>query len=76
MLADKTLKEALAEYEAKHDFARQITLPVEDWARYMPRVRWDGGYRWFRSPNVVCLEKYRLLRERAKIGRIDAELRS
>ncbi len=54
--------QALAEYEAEHAFAREITLPVEDRAKYMPGARWDGGYRWFRSPNVVALEKCRLLK--------------
>ena len=23
-----------------------------------------GGYRWFRSPNIVCLERYRRTRKR------------
>ena len=63
MLAGKkSITDELAEYEANHAFARQITMPVEDWARYMPTAKWEGGYRWFRSPNVVCLEKYRMLR--------------
>ena len=64
MLTDrKSIVDELAEYEAKHAFARQITMPVEDRARFMPGARWEGGYRWFRSPKVVCLEKYRLLRQ-------------
>jgi hypothetical protein len=35
------------------------TWPEED--RWMfTSVPWDGQtYRWFRSPNVVCLEQYR-----------------
>jgi hypothetical protein len=57
MAASDRIEKALAEYEAAHEFARQVTLPFEDRARYMPRVTWQGGYRWFRSPNVVCLEK-------------------
>jgi hypothetical protein len=65
--AAKTIEEVLAEYEAEHEFARRITLPVEDRAKYMPRAKWEGGYRWFRSPNVVDLEKCRRLRA---IGRI------
>ena len=22
-------------------------------------AQWDGGFRWFRAKNVVCLEQYR-----------------
>jgi hypothetical protein len=50
--------EALAQYEAAHVFARQSLLPEEDRQLYMPNAPWHGGYRWFRSPNVHCLEKY------------------
>jgi hypothetical protein len=28
--------------------------------KYGP-VKWTGGYRWFQSPNVVCIEKARLV---------------
>jgi hypothetical protein len=58
----KKIADALAEYEAEHEFARSVTLPVEDRAKYMPQAKWEGGYRWFRSPNVVCLEKARRLK--------------
>jgi hypothetical protein len=56
-----TITEALDQYEAAFTFARQLTLPEEDRPTYTA-ARWDGGYRWFRSPNVVCLEKYRHLK--------------
>jgi hypothetical protein len=59
---DKTIEQELAEYEAKHDFARQVTLPWED--RMATTHEWKGGYRWFRSDNVVDLLKVRLLRSR------------
>ena len=37
---------------------QQLTFPEED--RHLhTSAPWDGGYRWFRSPNVICLEKYR-----------------
>jgi hypothetical protein len=56
----RTLQEALAEYEAQHETVRRMSLPVEDKLPFMPRIiRDSGGYRWFRSPNIVCLEKYR-----------------
>jgi hypothetical protein len=29
----------------------------------MDNPKWDGGYRWFKSPNVICLEKAREARE-------------
>jgi hypothetical protein len=66
MTTDKTIAEALSEYEAEHAFARQITLPWEDRVAHMRD--WQGGYRWFRSSNVVCLEKYRRLKASGQIG--------
>ncbi len=65
-----TFADALTQYEAEHAFARQVTLPVED--RKLLQLQFKArecGYRWFRSPNVVCLEKYRRLRaaERERI---------
>jgi len=44
--------------EEGEQFWQQITFPEED--RHLHTSKpWDGGYRWFRSPNVVCLEQYR-----------------
>jgi hypothetical protein len=40
------------------DFMRECTLPVEDWPWDM-RAAWRGGFRWFRSPNIVPIERYR-----------------
>jgi hypothetical protein len=57
---------ALTEYEEEHEFARSILLPEEDRRIFSP-IPWQGGYRWFRSPNVICLEKARRLRA---LGRI------
>jgi hypothetical protein len=39
-------------------FLREWTIPEEDRAKYTSQP-WAGEYRWFRSPNVVCLEHYR-----------------
>jgi hypothetical protein len=61
-----TIAEAIARYDEEHAFARQLTLPEEDRAKFTS-VKSEGGYRWFRSPNVICLEKYRRLRT---LGRI------
>ena len=60
------ISEALAEYEEEHEFARSILLPEED-RRILSPIPWQGGYRWFRSSNVICLEKARRLKA---LGRI------
>jgi hypothetical protein len=41
---------------------RSLTRCEEDRRRLYPGVAWNGGYRWFRSPNVVPLERFKLLR--------------
>jgi len=38
-------------------FLRAYTIPVEDW-HWVTRAKWCGGFRWFRSPNIVPIEKY------------------
>jgi hypothetical protein len=38
-------------------FWRKLVLPQEE--RIRLGIPWHGGYRWFRSPNVVCLEQWR-----------------
>jgi hypothetical protein len=40
-------------------FLRQLVLPEEDRLRLYPTVQWTGGFRWFRSPNVVPIEQWR-----------------
>jgi hypothetical protein len=44
------------EEEEDEDFLRKLVLPQEDCMRL--GVAWTGGWRWFRSSNVVCLEQY------------------
>jgi hypothetical protein len=39
-------------------FFRSVMLPEED-RRRLTSAPWSGGFRWFRSPNVIDLEKYR-----------------
>jgi hypothetical protein len=53
----------LQAYEDEHAFLRQFVVPEEDRHRFTS-VKWAGEYRWFRSANVVCLEKVRLIRSR------------
>jgi hypothetical protein len=38
---------------------RRLILCEEDRRRLFPATPWTGGYRWFKSPNVVDLEAYR-----------------
>jgi hypothetical protein len=53
MPADRSTKEL--EDEA---FLREWTIPEEDRAKFTVEP-WNGEFRWFRSPNIVCLEHYR-----------------
>jgi hypothetical protein len=39
-------------------FLRTVIFPEED-RRLFTTAPWGGGFRWFRSPNVVPLERYR-----------------
>ena len=58
----------LQEYEERHKLSRKLTLPQDDDRRL---TRWCGGYRWFSDPNVICIEKARLIRnnQRQREGR-------
>lgn len=40
------------------EFFRALIFPEEDRALFTT-AKWSGGHRWFRSPNVVCIEHYR-----------------
>jgi hypothetical protein len=46
------------ERQGDNAFLRQWTIPEEERAKYTTQP-WAGEYRWFRSPNVICLEQYR-----------------
>ena len=59
-----SLRELLEQFEAEHDLLRQLVVPEEDRAGFTS-AKWSGEYRWFRSPNVVCLEKARRLWRRS-----------
>ena len=49
--------------EEDEAFLRQLVLPEEDRRRRFPTSVWTGGYRWFRSKNVIPLERYRTSKE-------------
>jgi hypothetical protein len=44
-------------YADEETFMRHLVEPEED-RRCTGMTPWRAGFRWFRSPNVVCLEKY------------------
>jgi hypothetical protein len=48
----------ISESDDDEAFLRQLIFPEEDRHRFTA-TPWRGGYRWFRSPNIVCLEHYR-----------------
>jgi hypothetical protein len=48
-------------------FLQQFVLSEEDRQRRHPTTQWTGGYRWFRSLNVVKLELYRTQAEMDRI---------
>jgi hypothetical protein len=41
------------------NFWQKLVLPEEDRRRLYPTTTRPGGYRWWRSANVVDLETYR-----------------
>ena len=54
--------------EKAEAFWQRLCLPEEE----RRRIRaWEGSYRWFRSHNVIKLERYR---SRVEMGRIRAVL--
>jgi hypothetical protein len=44
-------------------FSRKLTFPEED-RHLFTTAPWHGGFRWFRSPNVVPIEQLRKERTR------------
>ena len=49
------------------DLYRQLTMPEEDRRAHPTAPQWAGGYRWFRSANVVDLQQYRSPTEKERI---------
>jgi hypothetical protein len=45
----------------------QLTMPEEDRRAHPTAPQWTGGYRWFRSANVVDLQNYRSPAEKKRI---------
>jgi hypothetical protein len=44
-------------------FLQTLILCEEERRRWYPATMWTGDYRWFRSENVVALERYRTTEE-------------
>jgi hypothetical protein len=40
------------------EFWRHLVIPEEDRPLFTT-AKWEGGYRWFRSPKILDLESYR-----------------
>jgi hypothetical protein len=40
------------------EFLRRMIFPEEDRHRFTA-TPWRGGYRWFKSPNVIPIERYK-----------------
>jgi hypothetical protein len=51
--------EQIVEQDEDEAFMHSLTRCEEDRLRLHPGVPWHGGYRWFRSTNVIPLEKFR-----------------
>jgi hypothetical protein len=54
-------------------FWQKRILPWEEKCRLDPYLVWDGYYRWFRSENVIALEKYQ---DQIAMARIRANILS
>lgn len=46
---------------------QRLVMPEEDRRNHSTAPSWDGGYRWFRSINVVDLQQYRSPAEKERI---------
>jgi len=49
-------------------FRRQLTFAEEDRHKFTT-APWSGGYRWFRSPNVVPIEYWQRLKVEPPAGK-------
>jgi hypothetical protein len=54
---------SLTEEEDDDLLLRRIVLCEEDRRRLFPSSVWMGGYRWFRSRNIIDLEARRKVKE-------------
>ncbi len=52
------MKKMMLQKREEIPFYRRLILPWEEKLRYDTFLVWDGSYRWFRSENVIPLERY------------------
>jgi hypothetical protein len=57
---------AVDQHNTQHDWLRQWAVPQEDRGKYTSSP-WTGGYRWFRSPNVIPIEQWRKKKQEGHI---------
>jgi hypothetical protein len=50
----------------EEEIMRDLVFPEEERAQWTA-AKWDGGFRWFKSPNVICLERARKAREAKRL---------
>jgi hypothetical protein len=67
-LGDKRMAQTVQIEEDEEDeaFLRRLVLPEEDRRRLYPTMPWTGGWRWFRSANIVCIEQWRRKKAQGK----------
>ena len=53
-----TIEKSVLDEDEDDSFLQSLVLPEEDRMRLAP-TPWRGGYRWFRSPNIIPIERYR-----------------
>jgi hypothetical protein len=58
--------------QAEDDFLRKLTFPEED-RHLFTAAPWRGGFRWFRSENVVPMERWR--RKEGSVGNTAGDIR-
>jgi hypothetical protein len=46
---------------------RRLVYPEEERHLHTP-LPWTGGFRWFRSTNVICLERYRPIKTKPALN--------
>jgi hypothetical protein len=54
--------------ELEEEFMRALVFPEED-RHLFTKSPWRGGYRWFRSPNVIPIERWRRYKQAPKRDR-------
>ena len=46
---------------------QKLVMSEEDRRQYLSAPSWDGGFRWFRSANIIDLQQYRSSTEKERI---------